>query len=231
MRIYLIRNADPDYLNDSITPSGHEQALVLAQYLQTLQINEIYSSPLGRTQMTASYTADLLRLPILTENWLRELDDLWIEDLDRASVGDATIAETVKQNSLLAGGSGRFYQPDPCLMEENMGMIQRGSDHFLRRQGFHHQEELYRVSGENRKSIAVFTHMGVGLVWLSYLLDIPITVMWSGFYLFPASITTILMDERVPGYAIPRCLGLGDISHLGTSGCHPHPIGIFANQD
>jgi probable phosphoglycerate mutase len=55
--------------------------------------------------------------------------------------------------------------------------------------------------------------------------------MWSGFYLHPASITTVLMDERTPGYATPRCLALGDISHLCQAGLAPRPVGIFANID
>lgn len=99
----------------------------------------------------------------------------------------------------------------------------------MRRQGFLRSEEVYQVDHENRKAVAVFTHMGVGLVWLAHLLDIPLPMMWSGFFLHPASITTVLLDERAPGYAVPRCLGLGDISHLNTSGCCPLPVGMFAN--
>ncbi len=236
MRIYIIRHADPDYTNDTLTPAGHEQAQILAQYLQTLKIQTIYASPLGRTQITAGYTADLLNLPIQTEPWLRELEGLWIKDLDQTCVEIIPLHKPLEQSMSEARDNQQLYQPDPCLMEENMGLIRAGSDAFLLRQGFLRQESTYpatsfRVLKENRKAIAVFTHMGVGLVWLAHLLDIPLPMMWSGFFLHPASITTILMDERQPGYAVPRCIGLGDISHLCQAGISPRPVGIFANAE
>jgi len=231
MRIYIIRHADPDYTNDTITQTGHEQALILAQYLQTLKIDEIYASPLGRTQTTARYTADLLRLPVQTEPWMRELEGVWIKDLNRAVVGFAPFNQPLEKSLSEARNHPLVSQPDPCLMEENMTLIRQGSDSFMRRQGFVRQEEVYNVVKKNRKAIAVFTHMGVGLVWLAHLLEIPLQMVWSGFFLHPASITTILMDERAPGFAIPRCLGLGDISHLHSSGCRPQPVGILANAE
>jgi probable phosphoglycerate mutase len=241
MRIFIIRHADPDYANDTITPAGHNQAQALAQYLQTLNISEIYASPYGRTQATAGYTADLLGLPVQTEPWARELDGAWIKDLDQTFAGMDSSGKPADKNpfagkkpapeSLASGPAVRLFHPDPCLMQENMDIIRRGSDDFMRRQGFVHEDDTYRVLWENRKAIAVFTHMGVGLVWLSHLLNIPLMMTWSGFYLNPASVTTILMDERLPGCAIPRCTGLGDISHLCAAGVTLRPVGLYANAD
>jgi probable phosphoglycerate mutase len=231
MRIYIIRHADPDYINDTLTPAGHEQAQVLAQYLQTLKINEIYTSPLGRTQATARYTASRTNLSIQTEPWMHELADEWIEDLNQACVGIARLRQPVSPQIFETRQKVQLSQPDPCLMEENMDLIRRGSDKFMRRQGFLRQGDAYQVVQENRKAIAVFTHMGVALVWLAHLLDIPLPMMWSGFFLHPASITTILMDERQQGFAIPRCIGLGDISHLCKAGLYPRPVGMFANSE
>ncbi len=242
MRIYIVRHADPDYTNDTLTPAGHEQAQILAQDLQTLKIQAIYASPLGRTQMTARYTADLLDLRIQTEDWMRELEGVWIKDLNQSCAEIFPLGKSLEQSMSEARERGmrgipeEFYQPDPCLMEENMNFIRQGSDAFMLRHGFLRQESIYpgtsfRVLQENREAIAVFTHMGVGLVWLAYLLDIPLPMMWSGFFLHPASITTVLMDERQPGYAVPRCIGLGDISHLCKAGSSPRPVGIFANAE
>ncbi len=237
MRIYIIRHADPDYTKDTLTPAGHEQAQILAQYLQTLKIQAIYASPLGRTQMTARYTAGLLDLPIQTEEWMRELEGVWIKDLNQSCAEIIPLHKPLEQSMSEARENQQLYQPDPCLMEENMGLIRQGSDAFMLRHGFlrqvdfHRSGSIYRVLQENRTAIAVFTHMGVGLVWLAHLLDIPLPMMWSGFFLHPASITTVLMDERQPGYAVPRCIGLGDISHLCQAGISPRPVGIFANAE
>lgn len=237
MRIFIIRHADPDYANDTLTPVGHNQAQALAQYLQTLNISEIYASPYGRTQATAGYTASLLGLPIQTEPWARELDGTWIKDLDQSFAGidpsrKSLEPKPIVEESLASGlGIRRLLQPDPCRMQENMDIIRQGSDDFMRRQGFVHESDSYRVLWPNRKSIAIFTHMGVGLVWLSHLLNIPLMMTWSGFFLHPASVTTILMDERLPGSAIPRCTGLGDISHLCAAGVTLRPVGLYANAD
>jgi broad specificity phosphatase PhoE len=231
MRIYIIRHADPDYTNDTLTPTGHEEARTLAQYLQTLNISEIYASPLGRTQDTAAYTARLLDLPVQTEPWARELESSWIQDLDQSFAGMAPSKKPVEESLVRAGPGFRLFQPDPCLMQANMEVIRQGSDDLLCRQGFVREGDSYRVLRPNRTAVAVFTHMGVGLVWLSHLLNIPLMMAWSGFFLHPASVTTVLMDERLPGFAFPRCTGLGDISHLCKAGISPRPVGIYANAD
>jgi len=227
MRIHIIRHADPDYARDTITPAGHEEARVLAQYLQTLQIEQIFASPFGRTKATAGYTSDLLNLPVQIEPWMCELERVWIQDLDRAFLKIVPGDGTFEQEPPREGGL-RLYQNDPCLMQENMERIRVGADAFLRLQRFARARDIYRVTRENHSSIAVFTHMGVSLVWLAHLLNVPLPVVWSGFFLHPASVTTIVMDERVPGYAAPRCIGLGDISHLCRAGIQPRPVGMAA---
>lgn len=81
------------------------------------------------------------------------------------------------------------------------------------------------------QKIAVFCHGGFGLTWLAHLLQIPFPLVYSNFYLWPSSVTTILFDERVPGNVTPRCIGLGDISHLAVAGLPPQPRGLVANWE
>lgn len=64
------------------------------------------------------------------------------------------------------------------------------------------------------QTIAVFCHGGFGATWMAHLLDIPLAHAWSGFYLAPSSVTTILMDERSTTKAVPRAIGVSDLSHL-----------------
>ena len=52
MRIYIIRHADPDYDNDTLTSAGHKEAIALAERLETERINRICCSPLGRARRT-----------------------------------------------------------------------------------------------------------------------------------------------------------------------------------
>ena len=75
MRIYIIRHADPDYENDTITPHGHLEAKTLAERLLRENIDSIYCSPLQRAQHTMNYTRELIGLPFETQDWLTEIQN------------------------------------------------------------------------------------------------------------------------------------------------------------
>ena len=64
-----------------------------------------------------------------------------------------------------------------------------------------------------------------------HLLEIPLPLMWAGFHLPPSSVTTVLFDERSEQWAVPRCTGVGDVSHLYAAGLPVQPAGIKANVD
>jgi hypothetical protein len=94
------------------------------------------------------------------------------------------------------------------------------SDMFLARHGYTREAGRggaagrYRVVQRNEECIAVFCHGGFGLTWLASLLGLPLVAAWTGFYLPPSSITTVLFDERGPDFASPRLLGVGCLPHL-----------------
>lgn len=73
MRLYIIRHADPDYPNNTITPEGHLEAQALAKRLSSHGLDRIYASPLGRALDTMRYTADSLGMTHEVEHWTQEL--------------------------------------------------------------------------------------------------------------------------------------------------------------
>ena len=79
MRLYIVRHADPDYDNNTITPAGHLEAQALPPRLTAERLEHIYCSPLRRALHTAEYTARLTGLAPRVEEWTLELDNLWIE--------------------------------------------------------------------------------------------------------------------------------------------------------
>ena len=95
--------------------------------------------------------------------------------------------------------------------------------------GFRREEGRYRILKPNERKIAVFCHMGFGLAWLAHLLEMPLPLLWSGLWLAPSSVTTILMDTRSEQWAVPRCLGIGDVSHLYNINLPVSSQGIIAN--
>ena len=52
MILYIIRHADADYKNDTITPAGRLKAEALARRMKSYGLDRIYCSPLGRAQGT-----------------------------------------------------------------------------------------------------------------------------------------------------------------------------------
>ena len=55
MEIMLIRHANPDYANDTLTPIGHEEAKRLAQFLADKPVDIIFQSPNGRADQNYSF--------------------------------------------------------------------------------------------------------------------------------------------------------------------------------
>ena len=65
--------------------------------------------------------------------------------------------------------------------------------------------------------IFLFCHNGSGLALLSHLIGIPLSLVYTSFYLQPSSFTTILFEERATHVYAPRVLALGETSHFERS--------------
>jgi len=229
MKLYLIRHGDPDYENDSLTERGHAEVGALVDYLRGEGIDEIVSSPLGRARATAGYASDALGLEVETEPWLAELE-LKMEQEDYRSVWDIH-GHLFRNASFLEDPNDldRIPELPARRVRETLDEIRAHSDRFLARHGYVREGGIYRVEKSNSRRIAVFAHGGLGLSWLSLLLEIPAPLFWSGFFLHTSSVTQILFDEREPGVATPRCLMVGALPHLHAAGLEPGRAGIRAN--
>ena len=74
MKLLIVRHADPDYSIDSLTPTGWEEAALLARRLSKLEVAAFYVSPLGRAKDTASLTLKAMGRTAVECPWLREFD-------------------------------------------------------------------------------------------------------------------------------------------------------------
>ena len=72
MRILLIRHAEPDYINDSITEKGKREARLLSDRIARYNIRDFYVSPLGRARDTAEYTLQKTGRKAEVLSWLQE---------------------------------------------------------------------------------------------------------------------------------------------------------------
>lgn len=231
MKLYIIRHADPDYENNTITPAGHLEAQALAKHFAKEGLDRIYYSPFGRAIDTMKYTAELLKIEPRLEEWTAELSyrteiDKWGE----LHIGDIP-GEVVR---CLEPGSSheKWYQRStynhPGLLDK-IESIKRNSDDFIKRHGYERDGERFRIIKPNREKIAVFCHAFLGMTWFSHLLGIPAPIVWAGFWPAPSSVTTVLFEERSSEWAVPRCIGFGDVSHLHTFGLPISPRGLHGN--
>lgn len=230
----MIRHADPDYGNGTITAAGHLEAAALAERLETAGIDEIYCSPLNRAVHTMQYTADRLKLTPTIAPWTAELEGWQVESPPGSRIVAWNVdGEWVRRSRPFPANYDWFnFEPyRDCGLEEKSRRLIEDSDRFLESLGYRREDGKYRIVRGNKRSIAVFCHHGMGVTWLSHLLELPLPLVWTGFWMAPSSVTTILMDERSGEWAVPRCLGFGDVSHLYKAGLPVSTQGLVANCD
>lgn len=235
MRLYIIRHADPDYPNHTLTPAGHLEAAALARRLAGHGLDYIYASPLPRAQITARYTADLLKLPVVTEDWLIEIEG-WDTEYPDLLEGGFIPAWDIPGEKLRANPAYHSWETwdsteplDRPVYRETVAQFAQDSDSFLARHGCVRDGVNYRIAADNELQIAAFCHNGTALLWLSLLLHLPPPLVWCNFWHAPSAVTTVLFERRSEHLAAPRCLSVADTSHLYEARLPVQPRGIRGN--
>ena len=222
MRILIIRHGDPDYVNDSLTPRGDREAELLAGIIDRFGIDEVFLSPQGRAQRTASYSLSRLGMSGTTLKWLHEFVPL-IRRPDRDPV--KTIAWDWRPSDWTV--HPEFFDKDRWFtneimtaggVEEEFVKVREGLDELLSAHGYRRDGFVYRVEESNHKTLAFFCHFGVECVILGHLLNISPMQLWHGFVASPTSVTSLYTEERVPGTASFRVNFFGATPHLFGAG-------------
>ena len=99
--------------------------------------------------------------------------------------------------------------------------VAEGLDDLLFKHGYKREGNLYKAVRPNRDTIVLFCHFGVECVMLSHLLGISPMTLWHGFCALPASVTTLITEERREGVAYFRVNSFGDVSHLREAEIEP----------
>ncbi len=225
MHLYLIRHADPDYANDTLTPRGFKEARALGRRMARAGLTHLYSSPFPRARLTAQAVARLVSLPIVLEDWLVEPAHLSIvQNGDSYMMWDA-FGEAVRSRPTPPTQEtwNRLPPFDAPEVSEMWQSFRRHADDFLARHGYAREGCRFRVVNGNRDRIAVVAHNGTFLLFLAYLLELPLSLVWCGFYSWPASVTVFLMEEHSDAWAVPRALHVADVSHLYAARLDPQP--------
>lgn len=225
MRLIFVRHADPSYENDSLTPVGWEEAALLRPRIQALDIKDCYCSPLGRARDTARTALEGSGIePVICE-WMREFyapvkrpnnehhSSICWDWLPKDWTGCEEFFdyEHWTDNPRFAEGK----------VEEEYRRVTGELDRLIAEHGYVREGRMYRAVKPNNDTLVFFCHYGVTCVFLSRLLNVSPMVLWHGICMAPASLTTVITEERRAGEVYFRASAIGDTSHIYAAGREP----------
>ncbi|MGL4368084.1 MAG: histidine phosphatase family protein [Spirochaetota bacterium] len=108
-------------------------------------------------------------------------------------------------------------------------MSVKNSDAFFRGFGYRREGCRYAVEKHSDAQAVIVCHLGLSMALLSHIFRLPLDRVWASFWLAPASITGILMEERSERWAVPRLVSAGDIGHLYAAGIDNNTKGLQGN--
>jgi len=225
MKLLIIRHADPDYSIDSLTETGWKEAEALSEKLKSVDIKDIYVSPLGRAKDTASLTLKKLGKDATVCEWLQEFPG----NIIRPDYKDGKIVpwdwlpkDIDKNKDLL--DINHWFENETYRegnIHEGYMHVAEELDKLLAKHGYVREGTYYRVEKANNDTIAFFCHFGLECVLLSHLVNIAPSALWQGFCAAPSSVTTIYTEERRKGIASFRIAEFGSTEHLYVNGYKP----------
>ena len=154
---------------------------------------------------------------IVVKDWLREFNHLTTFPSGRTNnVPWDMLPEDWANEPVLYRHDEWFDHPcyeGSGLKEKYLGVI-RNLDALIANHGYTRDNNIYRVEGRNRDTVAIFCHFGLECVLLSRLCNISPVMLWQHFVAPTTSVTTLYTEERREGKAVFRCVGFGDVGHL-----------------
>lgn len=223
MKLLIIRHGDPDYTIDSLTETGWTEARLLSARLSRLDVKSFYCSPLGRARDTAAPTLAAMHREAEILPLLREFAPK-VQKPD----GHGYVAWDWLPQDWTA--RDYFYDKDRWMeapefqtagVPDEYRWVTGELDALLARHGYVRDGNLYRAARPNEDTLVFFCHFGLECVLLSRLLNISPMPLWHGTCAAPTAVTTLVTEERRPGFASFRIGSFGDISHLYAAGREP----------
>ncbi len=213
MEVLLIRHADPDYENDTLTEIGHQEARKLANSLSAVSLDAIYVSPQSRAQDTMRYTANILKMNFTTLEWLKEISGPVIDGHAAWELSGTYILRQSKLPSL------ETWAKEPLFGKSFFPFythIANGFDKVLNSHGYKKSGHMYRIRKISCERIAFFCHKGTILTLLSYLLHWPLPILFPHCQISPTGVTRLIWRETDQEWAVPQLQSLNDLSPLGV---------------
>ena len=212
MKIIIIRHAEPDYENDTLTNKGFREAKILGEYYKNEKLDYIYSSPLPR----AKYTAEALAgsRPIIYKDYLIEFWHQINIDGVKKHNWDFLPSDIEKHPELV---NDKFLDSKIAATANLRPLydeVIKEFDKTLEEHGYKREGSYYRVSKPNKDTIVFVCHLGMMSLLMSRLSGIPYTQIAQYFFVAPTGVTIYQSEEREEGIAQFRCREFGNLDHL-----------------
>jgi 2,3-bisphosphoglycerate-dependent phosphoglycerate mutase len=202
MILYCVRHGESTYNLEGrlqgqsdeprLSPLGQKHAAALAATLGQLQIDAIYASPLKRAMETARPLSDRLKLPIQTDNRLKEIN---------IGVFQGTLAAELADRFPQEATRWRSQDPDYRIPggESRRDLMLRASAAF---------EDIFAAG---HRQVIVVAHGGVLAAAFKALVGVP--AERNPFMLYNGSISMLEWTTQL------KLMTLNQIDHLRAAGC------------
>ena len=228
MRIIIVRHGDPDYEKDALTELGRKEAEALSERMKNIKADECYVSPLNRAKETASFCLEKMHMDAQELQWLREFAPRVVRPEKTGVAWDWLPQDWTRMPYAFDPERWTEY---PALEEagvrKEVDWVYSEFGDFLKRHGYRKEGKLFRAERSNNETIVFFCHFGLECILLSYLLNLPVFVLWHSTIAAPTSVTMVVTEERREGIAQFRMISFGDTSHLYFAGMEPAFAGRF----
>lgn len=222
MKIILVRHGHPDYVNDCLTPLGHEQAEKAAMRLKGEGIEKIYSSPFGRAYETALHTAKVLSQDVTKLDFMHEIKwgssdgkeiyregHPWDTSLYAISLGHSLMDEEWTKTSPFSNN----------IVFSEVERVAAESDKWFETLGYRREGANYRVIGDNTdRTIALFSHGGSSSALLSHMLNLPFFYLCRAICPDFTAITVLSLSDEKGILTAPMIEIANDSRHIRGNG-------------
>lgn len=217
MRIVFVRHGHPDYANDCLTPLGHRHAAAAAQRLKQEGITQIFSSTCGRAFETAGHLAQVLDLPIVKCDFMREIS--WGALDDQSIYADGHPWSTADR--MVANGESLMEKDwqtrEPFCRNTVIRHAERvagATDEWLAGLGYVREGLYYRAVHPTDKTVVAFGHGGESSVLLSHLFNLPFPFLCTAMGPDYTGITIVTLSGAPGELVCPRFELLNDARHI-----------------
>lgn len=219
MRLILIRHGDPDYEHDSLTPKGMREAELLGKRVKNWRVDDVYVSPLGRAVETSKPSLAVWKKRAEVLDWAKE----FYYPVDDGKGGqripwDFYPSEWTEEERNFIENDW-INVPRMAPLRAAYAEVCAKLDGLLEKYGYRRNGRAYRKIGSgSQKTVVIFCHFGVSMIFLSHLLNVPAQALLHGLFLPPTSVTVLNTEERHGDEAYFRAERIGDTAHLKDGG-------------